>query len=651
MKSQILGIARIGTPQGFVLNPINYYISLCGEKPQVTFNVDCQQELFDKMINDLRYHDGDPSSSSAAISFFQELTTKAFEDFEYVNLDPLETEALHLRLVVSPLELIQIPFEFAIFPNDPSKIPLLANNNRIITLTREVRQESESSYKWPSKPKILFAWSEPDPEKMPVPHREHLQTLVEIVEELAKPIGENSYPKPNISNFLTELPNASPESITKEIEDAIKNQKPFTHIHILAHGGQKIVYGDNRDFRLIMCKNGLPNKSSKIDGEKLSSVLIPFDRKTAPAVVSLAVCDSANTNTILSTGSLSYQLHNAGIPCVFASQFPLTKRGSVIMVKNLYRRLIQGVDPRLALYHTRMELKKEQNHDWASLVAYARFPGDINLQLLDTKLQLIFNTMKTTNAWVDHSFKHWTNIEIKDKHSLLKELESRLEKSITELSSHFDEDENKSSLETNALQSEHLGLLGSAYKRKAEFNFKSIALNPDKESSYTAASGTDIEQAKKFYELGLFADQGNHWNAVQFLSLKAISEGTLVDELRLWYATEYMALMNEKKVQKLGDKAWAWGTLSELYLLQPLTVHKPEASKEIKTSISMAKDYLAKIASLPDEYNYVKESTIRQFERYLNWWPSLFKTVFPDWLKEHAGEIRKVLPRLEELTG
>ena len=124
---------------------------------------------------------------------------------------------------------------------------------------------------------------------------------------------------------------------------------------------------------------------------------------------------------------------------------------------------------------------------------------------------------------------------------------------------------------------------------------------------------------------------------MQFLSLKAVSEGILATEedLRLWYVVEHLALMDEKKALSEAGKGWAWGTLAELYLLKPLIFPEP-------------KEFLSEIQALPKKYDNVKESTARQFDRYIYWWPELFKGIFPVWLKENAKKTRKILPSMKK---
>src|SRR5215203_1125626 len=214
MKSLIIGIARTGKPHNYVLNEDTKYISMCGNKPEVSFSIGCEQDQFLKAVDGLRYDDADLGSSSEAISFFQTLTTQIFQDLKYLKIEEDDFTPLHIRLVTTPFELAQIPFEFTLTPNiaGEQQIPLLANPGRKITLTREIRQESEARYTWPHQPRILFAWAQPDPE-MTVPYQDHLSVLKTIVSPLARPQTDVPNPTPDIADLLTELPNASLGSI------------------------------------------------------------------------------------------------------------------------------------------------------------------------------------------------------------------------------------------------------------------------------------------------------------------------------------------------------------------------------------------------------------------------------------------------------
>ena len=102
-----------------------------------------------------------------------------------------------------------------------------------------------------------------------------------------------------------------------------------------------------------------------------------------PLVVTLAACDSGTADRPeLGNSSLVETLHRNGIPVVVASQFPLTKPGSVTLTKEFYRPLLSGADVRIALHAARVALREEarqvdeRRHDWLSLVGYVRLPAE-----------------------------------------------------------------------------------------------------------------------------------------------------------------------------------------------------------------------------------------------------------------------------------
>jgi hypothetical protein len=150
---------------------------------------------------------------------------------------------------------------------------------------------------------------------------------VNALKPLAKPKKNNPEPEPDTDPFLTELPNASVRSIKETIKKAIEENKPYSHIHILAHGGNVQDFSGVA-FRLMLCDDADPTEAIKAEGKDLTDAIIPDKNGPIPVVVTLSACDSANTgNVLVSSGSLIDQLHRAGIPCVFASQFPAYTTG------------------------------------------------------------------------------------------------------------------------------------------------------------------------------------------------------------------------------------------------------------------------------------------------------------------------------------
>lgn len=645
MKSIIIGISRPGDPDDVLLSPNVNYVSRCGTRPEKTFVINCKQNDFYNQVNRLRYNSGNPVYAKNAIDYFQKLTGSAFNDLKYLEIDSADTSPFHIRLVTTPMELAQLPFEFVPANWDnagPANVPLLANPNRVITLTREVLQESEARYVWPKQPRILFAWAQPSED---VPYEEHRKALLESLQPLLVPKKDQADPEPFWDGFLTEISNASLQTIKAAIEKASNEGKPYSHVHLLAHGGYaQGFYGV--EFRLLLCaSDGGPGDEEKVEGADLKDAVIPANRANGPIVVTLSACDSANIgNVITPTGSLVYQLHLAGIPCVFASQFPLTVEGSNDLVRLLYKNLINAADPRLTLYDARMILLKNGSHDWASLVAYARFPEDIDGQLEAIRLKMLFRSMKTTNEWVDHIIKYRNALSEEKKAIILADINERLDKAIAELS-FFLNTGKKSMLETAALRSEHMGLLGSAYKRKAEFHFRQMAFSETNKDASVQSSRENLSLAREFYYGGYDADEANHWTIMQYFSLKIITGEPLSEgDRQLWV---YIQFITERKQQKAvaakekKEELWACGTLAELYLLKPYTGTKEAFEALAADSLLKCKEYLSLIgASKEDE---IMDSTRRQFDRYVSWWPEIYGKNYPQMLKEMATEAVAIL--------
>jgi hypothetical protein len=122
--------------------------------------------------------------------------------------------------------------------------------------------------------------------------------------------------------------------------------------------------------------------------------------------VSLASCDSANPSAIVNPGgSVAHQLHRMGVPWVVASQFPLTVLGSVVLAEDLYGELLQGTDPRVALHRVRQHLATQfgDRHDWATVVAYASFPTDFDVQVEGFRDYAVWARRNRAYALVDRA--------------------------------------------------------------------------------------------------------------------------------------------------------------------------------------------------------------------------------------------------------
>ena len=635
MDTVKIEILRSGMDYNYNLSPDQKYIVLCGSHPKVELFFNCDQRTFNKNIKLLRYSNSEVDRLQG-IDFFQKLLIDPLNQIEALKIEGNKSQdELHIRLITSSKELIQIPFELALTPSGfegELLYEFLLNPKKQTTFTREVRQVDSEHYSWPIFPRVLFIWAEPG-EK--VPRNEHTSAFVKILTEISNPLNDSLEGVPDLAPLITILGKASLNSIKSTIEKSIAEGKPYTHVHILTHG-VKVDDGD-LEFKMLLHDNQNMEKAYHASGNELVNSLIGIKEihKIRPAVVSLMVCDSANEGSpVISSGSIAFELHEGGIPCVFASQFPLTVNGSVHLVETLYDELLlHGRDPRKALINIRFQLK-EHHHDWASLVALARFPEDIEFQLQDTRLKLFFRTMKIANNWAEYLIKNENSIKPEKVIGLYENVKSKLEKSIKRLEVYIKN--GNSTLSSNSLKAEHLGLLGSAYKRKAEFLFV-LSKNQNQEIPIKESVKL-LEIAEDYYGLGFKAERSNHWNAMQNLVLKAIRTGTLKDEAGIWNVIEFMSkdeIENNSAIEI--NRLWGLGTMVELQLLKPLTVKEIDFSLACKESLDHSSKYFKMIQSSNNEA--VIDSTTRQLKRYINWWPLLFPEKFPKILSEMAQKL------------
>ena len=591
------------------------------------------QQQFNDCTSQLRYTGNNASAPRLAREALEKVVRGIFSEIPDLHGEARDVNWLHLRLVVTPRELGLLPFEFVLTPGGfagAGVTPFLMNPLRLTTLTREVRQAAPRTYQWPTVPRVLFTWAEPG---HAVPHARQLDNLLKALSPWAKPISNNAEPVPNLRPLYTELPRATLDDIREEFKKA-----SYTHVHILAHGTD-ITDADGRRFALALHKAGAPKETDAVDGTRLANALVVVEGGEArrPAVVVVSACDGGNQGSpILPGASLAHSLHTYGIPYVLASQFPLTEEGSVALVNELYPRLFCGEDPRCALYHLRQVLANNPDvHDWASLVAYARFPEDLGVQLEAVRLAAVLEAMKTGNAWADHALKHREKIE-----NTFSDVSLRLDKAIQDLEHLLKQGSARD--DNPKLIGENLGLLGSAYKRKAEHLYRLAAIQPGAAEDFCKQSKQALEAARKWYRQGHDSMLSHHWTGCQYLSLTAVSKGTLVDDLDRWTVIHFAA---EQVLQKPEGRIWALGSMAELYLLKVLTVPSDQFAAAQPEAMKEARKHLRDLDDVGGDF--AKESTARQLDRYINWWPDAFPTKSTQRLKEMAIELRAILPQLD----
>ncbi|MEE9413565.1 MAG: CHAT domain-containing protein [Methylococcales bacterium] len=624
-----LELVRPGPPHNQLLSPLTPYMALCGEGSPVTFHINLEHHKLLNRLRRLRYISIDGSNSGVAIPDPMR-EAEVIELGEQVasilgNIQTLNSELsraqgsasnaapgnkqtlVHLRLIFSGSELSLIPFELAAspqaFPGEGLEFCLQASLP--IVITREIRRSRPIPVAWdrPIEPRILFISAEPA--TMAVPKQAHVVALRKALEPWIRwPHHHDSQERATlVKERLRLLINPCVADIYNECASG-----NYTHIHILAHGASYEESGEQR-FGLALCHQQDKKQVEIVSGKRLAKALqaelTNGPGRSQPLVVTLATCDSGNPGSPLTPGgSIAHNLHSEGIPWVFASQFPLTKTGSVRMVETLYPRLLHGDDPRKILYEVRRQLfmTSDRDHDWASIVTYGTLPANT-----DEFSNQVFNFFeRQMRRSIEVSFDR------ADNHEEAPAVQIQALDSIKRILEHWRHQlPTGNTMQDRSRRAHCYGLHGSAYKR--------IALH--------WWSNGDEDQEMQAYDIS--------WNNYK----NAMNERVIDDSKYYWIATQYLCLsavikhrnMDEdtyRFVRKLvkedienGDKdtkTWAHGTMAELELLSLFSEHKDNVQlDEISNEVCK---HCSKIVEIMGAESFHAKSTARQFQRYIYCW-------------------------------
>ncbi len=249
-------------------------------------------------------------------------------------------------MILSASELALLPFELATAPNGfpGSGQALLLQSQLPLCITREVRRVNNEKLPWLGKqPRILFAAASP-PGVGAIPLESHLLALRKVIDPWLSYYDESDPEalRKALDPHLVVCPQATVDQIQKACAGG-----DITHVHILAHGMAFSDAGDER-FGLALHDARNPAGIPSVDGVRLAALLRTPDRQggiSGPSVVTIASCESANQGAVLGAGaSVAHAVHEAGVPLVVGSQFPLSFAASVLMVECLYE-LLWGKDP------------------------------------------------------------------------------------------------------------------------------------------------------------------------------------------------------------------------------------------------------------------------------------------------------------------
>ncbi len=400
MESVALELIREGAPGGQALSALTRYLALCGNHAPEAFCVTLDHLDFLRKreawratrehtaASELAALRGDAVGALArdVTRLLGSLSCLTHEVSAAVSREG-GRRTINLRLVLPPLELAALPFELAESTRGLPGVgqPLSLQNEHPVVITRETHRVAPRGVRWPTEPRVLFAWaSPPGAGASRVPFERHLLALTHA-------LGPWLSDARDASRWLRVLSNATLD----DLREAWAGGR-FTHVHILTHGVER--EGStalDRSFALVFDDGS--GGAELVDGERLASALAQGGSSGhRPTVVTLASCDGGGVGSVFGGGaSVAHHLHAEGVPLVVASQLPLSFEASVIMTEVLYEALLQGRDPRHALHELRRRLRVGGVHpwEWASVVAYAALPDDLSKQLRGVTFQRMFTAV------------------------------------------------------------------------------------------------------------------------------------------------------------------------------------------------------------------------------------------------------------------
>lgn len=607
IQSVKLELLRAGPIHNQLLSPLTPYLVLCGDEAPVTVNIELEQRELQNRLERLRYiESGGRLATATAISDktreaevmeLGSIVGRILGRIPTLSSELARTETngngiIHLRVVLSGSELALIPFELSTSPQGlPGEgLPLLLQRSVPIAMTREVRRGRPMKVEWDRKPRILFVSAATG--SSTVPAQAHLQAIREALEPWVRWEATPEKRVHFLSDHLTLLNNASLEDIRKACSES-----DYTHVHVLAHGASFEEAGETR-WGVALCAQNDRSRPDVVDGKRLAQALQATKEdggtSSPPAVVTLMTCDSGNVGSLLIPGgSIAHDLQAYGIPWVLASQFPLTKQGSVTITSLLYSRLLRGDDPRQTIHELRHRLKTDSNsnHDWASLVAYAALPPDFERQVT------AFRDRQRQKA-IDVAFDKAERGGPKETEESFQQVTTRLDRWEREFSS-------GQRLADRMEQARCYGLRGASAKRAAQIRFGRDDL---------AKAGAQLEEARGWYERAMKLDPNNHWTATQLLSLCSILQQPTEGD---WWALARSNANKDLAGPTSESIAWAHSSLAELEMLAAARTDETKDRAQLKEHVL---DHCKAIVDLMGKGSFPVFSTLRQFQRYVKWW-------------------------------
>jgi hypothetical protein len=593
VETVTLDLARDGDKNRDPLSSQIKYLALCGSHPSVQAELNLEHA---DVVDHLAKRIENAQERVERTGKLRSAVTRFLRNVDGWHRNQKTPGFKHLRLVFSPGELGLLPFELV--QRDDSEPSLLMDESEQMILTREMRHGPRVTYRWPSVPRVLFAWAH---SSAPVLFEDHQQQLERALEPWAKPLTDGSF-KPDYGELLTTIDKARLTEISEEIE-----RVPYTHVHLLAHGVPLNPWKDP-SFGIAL-RGDDHDRPVVVRGQDILKALTASTETGPryPSVVTLGSCDSAHMGDVAGAeSSVAHSLHRKGLPFVMGLQFGINSKASARIFGEFYRRILVGEDPRISLFHARKLAGKtaDIDDDWASLVAYASFPEDLSIQAGRNALTAVIGSLDAATAWADEAITRKSQ-EGKDI------ARRRADEAIARLAA-LEAGWKKSGSKDKAWRSEHLGSRGSAFKRRAELAHR-----------WGEPFDRWLKDSRAAYRDAFDVDVSNHWVGVQSLAVTAMLTGNIADERQRWMTCEYVALLQANArgiTDEEGERAWAHGSLVELYLLEPLLAPDELSPKVMEHAFDRAMRHLKELHAIGKNSGRYIPSTKRQLLRYANKW-------------------------------
>jgi len=666
-----LEFLRAGPPHNQLLSPLTAYLAVCGEAGATVVHVEWEHAQFLRRIEEMRYERGTDEDPPRRLAVLDELGGEVAKFLGKIPAlagvlggEAVEGEILHLRLVLSASELGLVPYELSKVPTGlqlPAEHWLLLQANTPVCMTRHVRGVPYRGIRWDRPARVLFVASDP----AELPYEEHLEALVDAVRPWLHPGQEKPTPRKmgedrrayHYGDILTVMPDARIQDV-----QALCEKDTYTHVHVLAHGGV-----DDTSERLSY---GIGLHGEIVTGRRFASaVTSPSDRGIdRPVVVTLASCDSANIGSVMSAGaSFAHALHQAGIPMVVASQFPLSFEGSLTGVQRMYGErdgFLWGHNPLFMLQQLRRSLQitnEPTSHDWASIVVYEALPPELEDQLVHYEHNQAARGLKASEALLKRVEKMIPSSSYEEIDKALSSARGACTRACGEFADH------------GPYATEALALRGANYKKLAEVEYQ-LAMKPrlgtEKRRLHLDRCHKALDHSYERYRnavAGMLNPKtgSQHKAQLHYVCVQMLALGTLLGKEEVTNGYWQIALLSARAHARLPEdeeRAWALGTLMELHLLGvadptlgPHPTPAPYKAEAVRSATEL-------VDLFPKRGEFPVYSTYRQLGRYTHWWGAReFKAhleregVVRPWdvddawaqLVEVAGKLQEVLePRL-----